>query len=106
ANAVKLITPIYADPKTNDEVRQAVAELLQREVAAMNVDNFIVRPRRRLIEKYSKPEAWLALATEAVAELSQEVAGLPTELDPENEEAKRFDLLSLNLQLALLRVEA
>ena len=33
------------------------------------------------------------------------IAGLPTELDPENEEAKRFDLLILRLQLALLRSE-
>src|SRR5262249_52380281 len=38
-----------------------------------------------------------------LAELSHEVAGLPSELDPENEEAKRFDLLMLSLQLALLR---
>jgi type I restriction enzyme R subunit len=37
--------------------------------------------------------------------LAHEVAGLPTELDPESEEAKRFDLLLLNLQLALLRHE-
>ena len=41
----------------------------------------------------------------AYAELSHEVAGLPTELDPEDEEAKRFDLLILNLQLAVLRHE-
>ena len=34
---------------------------------------------------------------EALAELAHEVAGLPTELDPESEEAKRFDLLLLNL---------
>ncbi|EQD71377.1 type III restriction enzyme, res subunit, partial [mine drainage metagenome] len=33
------------------------------------------------------------------------MAGLPTELDPEGEEAKRFDLLVLNLQLAMLRLE-
>jgi type I restriction enzyme, R subunit len=33
------------------------------------------------------------------------VAGLPSEQDPEEEEAKRFDLLLLNLQLALLRAE-
>jgi type I restriction enzyme R subunit len=90
------------DPKTDKEVRRAVAGLLQREVAAMKVDNFIVRPHRRLVEKYAKPEAWIALATEALAELSHEVAGLPTELDPESEEAKRFDLLALNLQLAVL----
>jgi type I restriction enzyme R subunit len=33
------------------------------------------------------------------------VAGLPSELDPEGEEAKRFDLLVLSLQLAMLRSE-
>ena len=32
-------------------------------------------------------------------------AGLPTEQEPEDEEAKRFDLLMLNLQLAVLRDE-
>ena len=40
-----------------------------------------------------------------MSELSCEVAGLPTQLDPENEESKRFDLLALSLQLALLRAE-
>jgi type I restriction enzyme R subunit len=103
AGAVKEATAAaFGDPKTHKEVRRAVAELLQREVAAMKLDNFIVRPHRRLVEKYAKPEAWVALAGEALAELSHEVAGLPTELDPENEEAKRFDLLALNLQLTLL----
>jgi type I restriction enzyme R subunit len=105
AAAVKEAMLSYGDPKTDEEVRCAVAELLQREVAAMNLDNFIVRPHRRLVEKYSKPEAWVALASEAIAELSHEVAGLPAELDPENEEAKRFDLLALRLQLALLHTD-
>ena len=103
ARAVKKAIPTYGDPKTDAEVRNDVAELLQREVAAMNLDNFVVRPHRRLVEKFAKPEAWLALATEAITELSEEVAGLPTELDRENEEAKRFDLLALNLQLAMLQ---
>ena len=105
AGAVREATETYGDPKTDEEVRRAVAELLQREIAAMKLDNFIVRPHRRLVEQYAKPEAWVALASEALAELSHEVAGLPTELDPENEEAKRFDLLALKLQLALLRSE-
>jgi type I restriction enzyme R subunit len=39
----------------------------------------------------------------AFSELTHEVARLPSELEPEAEEAKRFDLLVLNLQLALLR---
>ena len=71
----------------------------------MNLDNFVVRPKRRLVEKYARPEAWTALAEESRAELAHEVAGLPSEQDAEDEEAKRFDLLILNLQLAVLRAE-
>ena len=103
--AVKEALAIYGGPATKEDLRRSLAELLQREVAAMNLDNFVVRPHRRLVEKYSKPEAWVVLANEALAELSHEVAGLPSELDPENEEAKRFDLLALCLQLVLLRAE-
>jgi type I restriction enzyme R subunit len=95
----------YGEPKTDTEVRRSIAERLQREVAAMNLDNFVVRSHRRVVEKYAKPEAWEAMPWEARAELSHEVAGLPSELDPENEESKRFDLLALRLQLALLRAE-
>ncbi|HXH05346.1 MAG TPA: DEAD/DEAH box helicase family protein [Vicinamibacterales bacterium] len=102
---VREAAAIYGDPRTEEEVRQTLVESLQREVAAMNLDNFIVRPHRRAVEKYADPGAWQLLTHEAMAELSQEVAGLPTELDPENEEAKRFDLLVLKLQLALLRSE-
>jgi type I restriction enzyme R subunit len=105
SEAVTGAAAVHGDPTTNEGVRRNVAELLQREVAAMNVDNFVVRPHRRLVEQYAKPEAWAALAAEALGELSHEIAGLPSELDPENEEAKRFDLLALNLQLALLRSE-
>jgi type I restriction enzyme R subunit len=78
---------------------------LQEEVAAMNVDNFVVRAKRKLVEKFAKPEAWTRLSGEDFNALGHEIAGLPTELPAENEEAKRFDLLILNLQLAILNAE-
>ena len=87
------------------ELRKEVATTLQKEVAAMNVDNFVVRPKRRLVEKYAQAQAWEALPPEAAAELAREVAGLPSEITAEDEEAKRFDLLMLRLQLAVLRIE-
>lgn len=92
-------------PENEAELRREVAAMLQGEVAAMNVENFVVRAKRRLVEKYAKPEAWGELKLEAMTELAHEVAGLPSELEAEEEEAKRFDLLMLNLQLAVLRVE-
>jgi type I restriction enzyme R subunit len=97
--------PPHGHPELDDEVRAQVAALLQREVASMNLDNFVVRPRRRIVEHYAKPEAWAVLSPEALSDLSHQVAGLPSELDPQSEEAKRFDLLVLNLQLAMLRSE-
>ncbi|NLF85815.1 MAG: restriction endonuclease subunit R, partial [Lentisphaerae bacterium] len=95
----------YKDPANEADVRQSLGNQLVREVAAMNIDNFQVRPRRRLVEKYADPKAWRVLPPAALSELAQEVAGLPAELAAEDEEAKRFDLLMLNLQLARLRSE-
>ena len=83
--------------------RREAASLLQGEIAAMNVENFVVRTKRRLVEKYAKPEAWMRLNVEEYSELAHEVAGLPSELEAEDEEAKRFDLLMFSLELALLK---
>lgn len=101
----KLSTALSEGTDKEAGVRQEIAALLREEVSAMNVANFVVRPKRRLIEKYGKSEAWIQLTMEDTEELAHEVAGLPSELEAEDEEAKRFDLLLLNLQLALLRVE-
>lgn len=104
-SAAEARPPPHGNPGSEIEVRAQVADLLHREVVAMNLDNFVVRPWRRLVERYAKPEAWTSLSAEALTELSRDVAGLPSELESENEEAKRFDLLVLSLQLSLLRHE-
>ena len=91
--------------KNDTDVRSAAADTLHREVAAMNTENFVVRPKRRYVEEYAKRDAWNVVTPASLSELAAEVAGLPSEIDPEGEEAKRFDLLVLNLQLAVLRIE-
>jgi len=101
----KLSGAVKEGPDQEAELRQQTAYILRDEVAAMNVENFVVRPKRRLVEKYGKAEAWQELKPDSFAELAHEVAGLPSELEAEDEEAKRFDLLMLNLQLAVLRAE-
>jgi type I restriction enzyme, R subunit len=102
AAAATVVAP-FGDPTTDAGVRGSLAASLHREVAAMNLTNFLVRPQRRLVERYAKREAWTSLSRADMGELAQGVAGLPAELDAEPEEAKRFDLLILNLQLGLLR---
>lgn len=89
----------------NRELRNSLAESLRSEVAAMNLENFVVRPKRRFIEKFADPAAWVDLSKVDHEDLMREVAGLPSEMEPEPEEAKRFDLLLLRTQLAILRSE-
>jgi type I restriction enzyme R subunit len=92
-------------PGTESELRSFTADLLRTEVAAMNVKNFVVRPKRKLVEKYKEAAAWDDLPVEAQTELAQEVAGLPSALIDTDQDAKQFDLLMLRLQLALLHAE-
>jgi type I restriction enzyme R subunit len=86
-------------------IRSEVADGLHAEVAAMNVDNFLVRPHRRQVERFSERQAWDELSPADAGEAGKHLAGLPTELDPEDITARQFDLLLLNLQLAYLRAE-
>src|SRR6185437_2571164 len=87
------------------QFRTAIADRLQEEVAGMSLDNFLVRPKKKLIEKYAKPKAWNVLALDARMELIDDVAGLPTSLTDDDVAAKEFDLLILRTQLAVLRSE-
>lgn len=93
------------DSEDKDELRKEVAERLRLEVEQMNVNNFIVRPKRKLVEKYPDVKAWETLGVEERNELVGDVAGLPSELVDDDQEAKQFDLLILRLQLGLLRHE-
>ncbi len=102
---VGLTMALYGADAEAKAVRETTAGLLRNEVAAMNVDNFIVRPRRQIVEKYLSEVRWITLTPAERDELAAQVAGLPTTLESDGEEAKRFDLLLLNLQLGLLKSE-
>ncbi|MEU0520596.1 hypothetical protein [Streptosporangium sp. NPDC006007] len=89
-------------------LRRDLAERLCTEVAGMDLDNIEVRPHRQQVEKYRDPATWQkAVTPEAHAEVTDRLAGLPTAFreDESGEEAKRFDLLALKLQLAALNLE-
>jgi type I restriction enzyme, R subunit len=104
---VELISALDESPKEekSTELRLETAELLRNQVAAMNVNNFIVRPKRKYVEQYSEAKAWQKLGIEQQIEVADHLAGLPSELTDEDQDAKQFDLLMLRLQLAILRHE-
>jgi type I restriction enzyme R subunit len=102
SSLVKYIPRHEFDPESERQVQLQVMHLLHTQVASMNLDNFVVRAKRRSVEKFAKKEVWEKLTAEDRRELAQEIASLPTQTESESEEAKRFDLLVLKLQLGLL----
>ncbi len=100
---VKEVSAQYGDePETDSDVLTSIRELLHAEVGAMNTDNFIVRTKRRLVERFQDASRWTNLSDEDYLNLQTSIAGLPAETPREPVESKRFDLLVLRLQLAIL----
>ena len=105
---VELIEVIDSDKFAGDskplvELRGEVADRLRDEVAGMSLDNFIVRPQRRLVEKFQESAVWEKLGQNERIELVENVAGLPSALIDNDLAAKQFDLLMLRAQLFLLK---
>jgi type I restriction enzyme R subunit len=84
-----------------DDLRGNLFDQLHDTVKRMDPNNFIVRPKRKLIEEFADRKRWNKLSDGDVLDLTHEVAPLPFE-DDDEEKARRFDLLMLNLQLAIL----
>jgi type I restriction enzyme R subunit len=82
-----------------------ISDTLRKSIEAMNVDNFVVRAHRKEVEKFREPATWVELGPDEFDELDHILAGLPNELDSEDETAKRFDLLMLKMQLAVLTTD-
>ncbi|WP_433687518.1 DEAD/DEAH box helicase family protein [Micromonospora carbonacea] len=98
--------PADAGPETTADGTQSEAGLrwelardLHAQVQAIHPDNFVVRPKRRLVEYYVDFSRWHRITAEAVDEIGGNLAGLPTKVQDDDEAAKRFDLMVLRLQL-------
>ncbi|BEI40641.1 DEAD/DEAH box helicase family protein [Polynucleobacter sp. HIN9] len=108
---LELITSLDAssgDNKTGKQeeqdgaLRKETAAHLHSIVSNMTFANMIVRTKRRHVEKYSVADAWKAITPTEAVEIGNELANLPSQLIDTEEEAKRFDLLILKMQLCVL----
>ncbi len=75
---------------------------LYTQVAALNPDRMAVRQVLPHVERFGQRGVWNYLETDELALLRDHIAPLVAETDTE-ESAKRFDLLTINLQVALLQ---
>lgn len=91
------------DAPSEAEIQADALKMLKQMVGGLNPDNFIVRQNRRVVEKWSSDQSWSHLGDEERAELLDVIAPLPSSQSLGTEDAKRFDLLMFQLELALLR---
>jgi type I restriction enzyme R subunit len=97
------ITGEMEGKEPHQALAKKIKDRLHEEVAGMTVENFLVRQKRRSVEKFQKREAWDALTGDDRVDLTNGVAGLPTAYQDDDLPAKQFDLLTLTGMLRLLQ---
>ncbi len=89
--------------EASGDLRTALAKTLGDEVRGMNLDNFIVKLKRETVGRFQEAgKDWEKLSSADYAELEREVAGLPSQVEMDEVEARLFDLKILRLQLCLV----
>ena len=98
---------------TEEESGEGLAQLdsdtrerLYEEVSAMNLDNFLVRAKRKEVETFQQRDAWNEIGSNEREVLTGEIAGLPSAFQDTDIAAKLFDYIVLKGQLALLQNDA
>ncbi|MEZ9999578.1 DEAD/DEAH box helicase family protein [Vibrio lentus] len=117
-----LLSTLLNDQLNNDEFREQSPEdcerytelnryqldMLHHIVSGMNLDNFIVRPKRQAVEPFLEREHWDNIDDTKFTELESQISALPTEAEAFNSDEQlnhlshRFDSLVLTMQLDLL----
>lgn len=84
------------------EIRKELLDNLHEYVSGMCDENFLVRPHLEKVTKLKNRESWEKLDGDLRAEVSKTISGLPSQIDQDDEYAKRWDHLLLQTELALL----
>jgi type I restriction enzyme R subunit len=76
--------------------------MLHAEVSGMNPDNFMVRARLQQVERFTNAASWESLSDADIHEIENHIAGLPSQIETDEIEARFFDLSALRMQIALV----
>jgi type I restriction enzyme R subunit len=68
----------------------------------MNPDNFMVRARLQYVERFKSEAAWKSLSDSDIHDIEFHIAGLPSQIETDEIEARFFDLSALRMQIALI----
>lgn len=91
----------HVEDEKNLQLRNSLLDILQKEISGLNTENFIVRMHIKYVDKFKNRHRWENLSKSDVLDIINELSVLPEERKGD-EYARRFDLLILNLQLAVV----
>ena len=100
-NRLELAEKIKDDDEVLKMFSTKIKDYLHNLVQTMDRDNFIVRHYMENVEKFSKRDIWDNLEDTDFLTIKNEIAKIPTTEKEDKELAKRFDLIIVNMQLAL-----
>lgn len=105
---VQLLVAVQRTPaqEPSGALRTSLASILHGEVNGMNPENFMVRAHLQQVEKFKNQQAWEALTDSDIHEIENHIAGLPSQIEADEIEARFFDLSALRMQLALVEKNA
>jgi type I restriction enzyme R subunit len=101
-----IATFIREHAETTDKqnrLAEAYLDELFHAVSALNHDRFEVKAKLRLVSEYTKKKRWQNLTKSDVLDLNTHISQLIQPSTDDDEQARRFDVLILNYQLALLQ---
>ena len=92
----------YQADKDHEKLYSEILDVLHHEVNRLNTDSFLVRPHRKYVDRFSQREKWNKVTETDVLDIVGHLSQL-TIPDDDDELARRFDLLILNLQLSIVK---
>jgi len=100
----QLLTAVQRAPELEPSgaLRSTLASMLHAEVSGMNPDNFMVRARLQQVERFTNAASWESLSDADIHEIENHIAGLPSQIETDEIEARFFDLSALRMQIALV----
>jgi len=102
---LEIAVQLRSNPESTEEdqlLATVYVDELHHLIATLDQQRFVVRKVLRLVNTFTGRERWENLSMGDKADICNHLANLPAQAENENELAKRFDLILLNLQLALL----
>lgn len=88
--------------KEENEFAEELIDLLHAQAASLNQDRFVVRQHLEFVEKYKAKDQWADLGSSKLQEIGSHIIQLIQSEDDDDVSARRFDVLMLNYQLALI----